>query len=82
VNAVKTKHMVIPRDQKEGRSQTKYLETVPLTEWKISNNLERPENIKVLFRKKIRADGIQRTLIIIPCNIFCLPAFISKNIKK
>jgi len=56
VNAVKTKHMVIPRDQKEGRSQTKYLETVPQTEWKISNNLERPENIKVLFRKKIRAD--------------------------
>jgi len=33
----------------------------------------KPKQIKILFRKKLRADWIQGTLAIIWCRIFCLP---------
>ena len=36
--------------------------------------------IKILFRKKLRADWIQGMLGIIWCRIFCLPVFYPKNI--
>jgi len=37
-----------------------------------SNIWEQLSQIKILFRKKLRADWIQGKLVIIRCRIFCL----------
>jgi len=44
-----------------------------LNGWKSSTIWKQPERIKILFRKKLRADWIQRILAIIRCRIFHLP---------
>ena len=54
VNADKTKYMVMSRDRNAGRGHSAKI--VPLKGWKSSNIWERREQIKILFRKKLRAD--------------------------
>jgi hypothetical protein len=66
----KTKYMVLSRDQNEGRSRSKNLIIFPLKDGKCSNIWE---HIKILFRKKLRADWIQKIVVIIGCRMFCLP---------
>ena len=59
-----TKYMIMSRDQKAGRSYSmkidnssiERVEIVPLKGWKSSNVWEQPQQIKILFRKKLRAD--------------------------
>ena len=43
-------------DQNAGRSQVQRLITIPLKGWKISNIWEQPLQIKILFKKKLRAE--------------------------
>jgi hypothetical protein len=53
VNADKTKYMVTSQDQNAGRRRYIKTDDVPLKGWKGSNIWER---IKILFRKKSRAE--------------------------
>jgi len=46
---------------------------IPLKLWKCSNIWGQLQQIKTLFRKKLRADGSRGMLAIIRCRIFCLP---------
>jgi len=41
--------------------------------WNNSNVWEQPSRIKMLFRKKLRANTTQEMLAIFQCRIFCLP---------
>jgi len=43
-----------------------------------SNNLEKPERIKILFTKKLGADSSQGMFAIIRCRIFCPPVVYPK----
>jgi len=54
---------------------------VPLKGWKSSNIWEQPEQIKILFMKKLRAGGRQGMLAIIGCKIFCLPVCYPKILR-
>jgi len=70
INANNTKYMVMSRDQNAGRSYNMKIDNVPLKGWKHSDIWQQ---IKILFRKKLRADCSQGMLAIIRCRIFGLP---------
>jgi hypothetical protein len=48
--------MFMPRDQNAGRNHNIKAGNAPLKEWNSSNIWEQPKQIKILFRKKLRAD--------------------------
>ena len=56
VNADTTKYMVMYRDQNAGRSHNIKIDNSSFEWWNSSNIWEKPEQIKILFRKKLRAD--------------------------
>jgi len=56
VNADKTKCKVISRDRNAERRHNKSIITAPLEGRKRTKTWEQPEQIKILFRKKSRAD--------------------------
>ena len=53
----------------------------PLKGWKISNIWEQSQWIKILFRKKLRADWSQGELAIIWCRMFRLPICYPKILR-
>ena len=56
VSADKTKYMIMFRDQNAGRIHIVRLIIVPSTEWRILSIWEQLLQIKILLRKKFRAD--------------------------
>jgi hypothetical protein len=72
VNADKTKYIVMSRDQNTERSHNIILIIVPLKGWN-SSNIWEPSRIKIVFRKKLRADRNQGMLAIIRHRTLCLP---------
>jgi len=48
--------MFMSRDQNAGRDHNIKTDIIPLKEWNSSNIWEQPKQIKILFRKKLRAD--------------------------
>jgi len=56
VNADKTNYMVMSRDQIARRSHNIKVDNSSFDRWKSSNIWEQPEHIKILFRKKLRAE--------------------------
>jgi hypothetical protein len=69
VDADKTKHIVMSRDQNAGRSH----------DIKIDGRcFERVEQFKILFRKKLRADRSQEIFAIIRCRVFFFQFVIQK----
>jgi hypothetical protein len=56
VNADKTKCMVMSRDQNTGQITIYRMIIIPLKGWKSSNIWEQLLQIKIIFRKKLRAD--------------------------
>jgi hypothetical protein len=48
--------MVVSRDQNAGLRHNIKIDTTHLKEWKTSNILEQPKQIKFLFREKLKAD--------------------------
>jgi hypothetical protein len=57
----------------EYKVRIKGLMIVPWKGWKSSNVWEQPQWIKILFRKKLRADWSLGMLHIMWCRNFCLP---------
>jgi hypothetical protein len=56
VNADTTKYMVMSRDQNAGRSYSRRFIIALMKGLKSSNICEQPQQIKMLFRKNLRAD--------------------------
>jgi len=69
--------MVMYRDQNS--ITIRRLNLDPFKWWKNSNSFEQPEQIKILFRNKLRADWGHGMLVIIQCRIFCLPVCYPNN---
>ena len=55
---------------------------VPLKGWNSSSIWEQRQQIKITFRKKLRAGRSQGMLAITRCRILCLPVFYSKKSSK
>jgi hypothetical protein len=72
VNACKTKYTVMSRDQYAGRSHNIKTNNSLFERVKQFKYLGRPEWIKILFKKKLRADKCQEKLAIIRCRIVYL----------
>jgi len=54
---IKTKYMIMSRDQNAGRSHNiKTDDIVPLKGWNSSNIWKQPKRIKILLKKKLRVD--------------------------
>ena len=56
VNADRTKYMIMYQDQNAGRSHSIKICNHSLRRWKSSDIWGQPQQIKILFRKKLRAD--------------------------
>jgi len=80
VNADTTKHMVMSRDTNPGRNHSIKID---------NNSFERVEEfkylgkirIKIVFGKKLRADGSYGMLHIFRCRMFFSSSLLSKNIE-
>ena len=73
--------MFTSRYQKAGRNHNKRPDNKPLKLWKSSNIWEQLQQIKILFRKKVRAGWSQGMTAIIRCRIYCFSSLLSKNLK-
>jgi hypothetical protein len=56
VNVDKTKYKVMSRERNAGRDDSVKIDNSSIEKWKSSNIWERCQQIKILFRKKLRAD--------------------------
>ena len=73
VNVDKTKYIVTSWDQNAGQSHSMKTDNTSFERVKSSHSWEKLEQIKILFRKKLRTDWNQGMLAIIQCRIFCFP---------
>ena len=73
VNADKTKYMIMSRDQNAGWSHNIKIDNSSFERVEEFTYLGTTLTIKILFRKKLRADWSQGMLAIIWHRIFCLP---------
>jgi len=65
--------MVISRDQRTGRSNILKLGNKSFERMEQFRYLEKPQTIKTVFRKKLRADSSQGMFVIIRCTTLCFP---------
>jgi hypothetical protein len=73
VNANKTKYGAMSRDQNGIHNHNIRIDNSSFERVEYSNIWERPTRIKILFRKKLRADCSQGMVAIIRCRIFYFP---------
>jgi hypothetical protein len=78
VNADKTKYMVMSWDQNAGWSHNIKIDNSSFERMEPFKCWEQPSEIKILFRKNLRADWSQGMLAIIQCRIFCVPVCYQK----